>query len=43
MIQAAGTDEALELVADHPFVQLGSEYAVEVFELPGKESEPSGG
>jgi hypothetical protein len=36
VIQAADSEDALELIADHPFVQLGSEYTIEAFELPAK-------
>lgn len=34
IIQAGDRDEALELVRDHPLLAPGSEYAVEMFELP---------
>jgi hypothetical protein len=36
MVQAEDRDRVLDLIADHPFVQLGSEYAIEVFEVPRK-------
>jgi hypothetical protein len=34
LIQAEGRDEALELVRDHPLLALGSEYTIEIFEVP---------
>jgi hypothetical protein len=35
IIQARNTDEALDLIREHPFLTLGSdEYSVELFELP---------
>jgi hypothetical protein len=36
LIQAEGRDQALDLVKDHPFLALGSEYIVEVFEVPNR-------
>jgi hypothetical protein len=36
VIQAEGTDEVLDLVRDHPLLALGSEYTIEVFEVPRK-------
>jgi hypothetical protein len=33
-IQAEDRSEALELVKDHPFLGLGDEYTIEVFEVP---------
>jgi hypothetical protein len=34
LIQAEGRDEALELVRDHPLFAAGSEYTIEMFEVP---------
>jgi hypothetical protein len=36
IIQAEGRSEALELVRDHLLLALGSEYTIEMFELPRK-------
>jgi YCII-related domain len=36
IVQAEDRDGVLDLIADHPLVQLGSEYAIEVFEVPRK-------
>jgi YCII-related domain len=36
IVQAEDRDRVLDLIAEHPFVQLGSEYAIEVFEVPRK-------
>jgi hypothetical protein len=36
LIQATDRDEALELLRDHPLLALGSEYAIEMFEVPRK-------
>jgi hypothetical protein len=36
VIQAEGRNEAVELLKDHPFLALGSEYTIEVFEVPKK-------
>ena len=36
LIQAEDRSEALDLVRDHPLLALGSEYAIEVFEVPKK-------
>jgi hypothetical protein len=36
LIQAEGTDEALELVRDHPLFAAGAEYTIEMFEVPRK-------
>jgi hypothetical protein len=36
IVQAEDRDEVLELITDHPFVLLGSEYTIEVFEVPRK-------
>jgi hypothetical protein len=34
VIQADDRSEAVDLIRDHPFLALGSEYAIEVFEVP---------
>jgi len=34
IVQAEDRREAIELVRDHPFLMLGGEYTVEVFEVP---------
>jgi hypothetical protein len=34
IVQAEDRSRALELVRDHPFLALGSDYAIEVFEVP---------
>lgn len=34
VIQAQDRDHALELLRDHPFLLHGSDYAIEVFEVP---------
>jgi len=34
IVQAEDRDRVLDLIADHPFVQVGSEYSIEVFEVP---------
>ncbi len=36
IIQAADRDEALRLVKDHPLLRLGSDYSIEIFEVPRK-------
>jgi hypothetical protein len=36
IIQAEDAAEALELVKDHPFLALGPDYTIEVFEVPRK-------
>jgi YCII-related domain len=36
IIGAEDRDEALDLVKDHPFLGLGAEYTIEVFEVPNK-------
>ena len=36
IVQADDRDGVLDLVSDHPFLQLGSDYAIEVFEVPRK-------
>jgi hypothetical protein len=36
IVQAEDRDGLLDLIADHPFVLLGSEYTIEVFEVPRK-------
>lgn len=36
IVQAEGRDRVLDLIADHPFLQLGSEYTIEIFEVPRK-------
>ena len=37
LIQAEDGNQALGLLKDHPFLALGSEYTIEVFEVPGKQ------
>jgi hypothetical protein len=34
IVQADDRRAALDLLRDHPFVQLGSEYTIQVFEVP---------
>jgi hypothetical protein len=34
MIQAKDINAVISLVKDHPFLSLGNEYSVEIFELP---------
>lgn len=36
IVQAEDSDAVRKLVQDHPYLALGSDYSVEVFELPGK-------
>ena len=36
VVHADDRSEALDLVRDHPLLALGSEYAIEVFEVPKK-------
>ena len=36
IVQAEDETRLRELVADHPFVLMGSEYTIEVFEVPRK-------
>jgi hypothetical protein len=36
VIQAEDRNEAVELVRDHPLLTLGSEYTIEIFEVPRK-------
>jgi hypothetical protein len=36
LIQAESSDQALELVRDHPLLALGPEYTIELFEVPRK-------
>lgn len=36
VVQAEDREGVLDLIADHPFVLLGREYAIEVFEVPRK-------
>jgi hypothetical protein len=36
IVQAEDKEAVLELIADHPFVLLGREYTIEVFEVPRK-------
>jgi hypothetical protein len=36
VIQAEGRGEALDLVRDHPLLAVGSEYTIEIFEVPRK-------
>ena len=36
IVQAEDSGRVRELIADHPFVLLGREYTIEVFEVPGK-------
>lgn len=36
LIQAEDRDQVLTLVKDHPFLALGREYTIEVFEVPKK-------
>lgn len=36
IVQAEDRSQVLDLIADHPLVLLGSEYTIEVFELPRK-------
>jgi hypothetical protein len=36
VVQAENQDAVLDLIADHPFVLIGSEYKIEVFETPRK-------
>jgi hypothetical protein len=36
VIQAEDRSEVLDLVSDHPLLALGSEYTIEVFEVPRK-------
>jgi hypothetical protein len=36
IIRAEDRDEALDLVKSHPFLGLGPEYTIEVFEVPRK-------
>jgi hypothetical protein len=36
IVQAEDRASVLDLIADHPFVLLGSEYTIEVFEVPRK-------
>ena len=34
VVQAEDRNRALDLVQDHPFLKLGSEYSIELFEVP---------
>ena len=34
IIQCEDRSQVLELIADHPFLALGKEYSIEVFEVP---------
>jgi len=34
IIQAEDRSKALELIDDHPFLALGKQYSIEVFEVP---------
>jgi hypothetical protein len=36
VIRASDRDEVIDLVQDHPFLALGGDYAIQVFEVPGK-------
>jgi hypothetical protein len=36
MVQAEDTSAAMELVRDHPLLATGSEYTIEIFEVPRK-------
>jgi hypothetical protein len=36
VIRAEDTDEVLDLVKGHPFLELGPEYTIEVFDVPRK-------
>jgi hypothetical protein len=36
VIQAESTGEALDLLRDHPLLGLGSEYTIELYEVPRK-------
>ncbi len=36
IVQAEDRESVLDLIADHPFVLLGREYTIEVFEVPRK-------
>jgi hypothetical protein len=40
VIQAEGRSEALDLVRDHPLLALGSEYTIEIFDVPKKYGRP---
>ncbi len=36
IIRAEDEDEAREMVKDHPFLALGNDYTIEIFEVPKK-------